>query len=210
MRARCPVEHGVATLPPTTAGTDLLVFIDERFDEPTATYVIGAVAIRRNQLGPINAATLAERQQPTRPLKKPFHWHRATPLRRERFLNLTIIAHNLSAFGIVKQSVTSGIQETAREACIERLVKTTAPNGVVEYVLDRRDTAGKVYLDNRSFGRFANAGVMPVGATHRMAFATQEPPLTIADAVVGVTLGIAGSLPDLAIIDGQLTRIAIL
>ncbi len=184
-----------------------MVYVDEKFDGATGTYIIGSVVVMRGILGALHQVALNERRQPPpMPLKKPFHWHKATPARRDKFLRAMVVAHNLPAYGIVKLNVIGGSQESAREACLRRLVVAVAPLGVTEFILDQRDTQGKIYLDNRAFGRFHSAGILPANVIHRMAYAPGEPVLTIADAVVGVTLGLAGSLPDLAVIDAQLTR----
>jgi hypothetical protein len=130
----------------------------------------------------------AERRQPPLPDKKPFHWRNATVGRKKGFVANTVISYNLAVYGVVKERVTAGQQEAAREACLGRLVTEVVASGVNEIILDKRDSRGKLYLDNRTIGRFRNSGTMPAGMVHRFDYPRNEPLLRVADAVAGLTM----------------------
>ena len=164
------------------------MFLDEAYDATAEIYVVGGVIVDRAAIAALRASMDAERRQPPLPDKKPFHWRNATVGRKKGFVAATVIAHNLAVYGVVKERVTAGQQEAAREACLGRIVTEVVASGVNKIILDIRDTPGKVYLDNRTVGRLRNSGTMPAGLVHRLDYPRNEPLLRVADAVAGLTM----------------------
>jgi len=168
--------------------TTEVAFVDEAYDVTAEIYVIGGLIVDRATIAALLTSMNAERSQPPSPDKKPFHWRSATVGRKKGFVAATVISHNLAVYGVVKERVTAGQQEAAREACLGRLVTEVLASGVNEIILDMRDTPGKVYLDNRTMGRLRNNGILPAGVVHRLDYPANEPLLRVADAVSGLTM----------------------
>ena len=163
--------------------------MDEAYDAIAEIYVVGGVIVDRAAIATLRASMDAERRQPPPlPDKKPFHWRNATVGRKKGFVVATIVSPNLVVYAVVKERVTAGQQEAAREACLGRLVTEVVASGVNEIILDKRDTPGKVSLDNRTMGRLRNRGTMPASVVHRLEYPSNEPLLRVADAVSGLTM----------------------
>jgi hypothetical protein len=162
--------------------------VDEAYDATAEIYVVGAVVVDRAVIATLRASMDAERKQPPLPDKKPFHWRNAAGGRKKGFVEVTIVSPEVVVYGVVKERVTAGQQEAAREACLGRLVAEVVAFGVKEIILDRRDTPGKVSLDNRTMGRLRNRGNLPAGVVHRLEYPSNEPLLRVADAVSGLTM----------------------
>jgi hypothetical protein len=188
----------------------MFAYVDEAYHLATRSYVIGAVIAAIGDLPLIRASALTEPLLPPAPKRGRFKWRDAKPHRRRAFLQATVANHNLNAFGIVKHQVDASQQEAAREACLGRLVAEGLGLGVTEFVLDRRNSPGKIYLDNRTFGRLVNAGSMPAAITYRFAYPSNEAMLLIADAVSGATYAAVGGEDQyVQIIDTNLVRRAV-
>jgi hypothetical protein len=168
--------------------TTEVVFADEAYDVTAEIYVVGGVIVDRAAIPTLLVCMDAERKQAPLPDKKPFHWRYATVGRKKGFVATTIVSQSLTVYGVVKERVTAGQQEIAREACLGRLVAEIAAAGASEIVLDTRNTTGKVFLDNRTIGRLRGSGTMPTGLIHRFDYPTNEPLLRVADAVAGATV----------------------
>lgn len=165
-----------------------VAFADEAYDATAEIYVIGAALVDPAVTAALAASMEAEGKQTSRPDKRPFHWRDATVGRKTGFVAVTVISHKLPVYAVVKERVTPGQQEAAREACLGRLVTEIVARGVNEIVLDKRNTDGKVYVDNRTMSRLRNAGVMPAGMVYRFEYPANEPSLRVADAVSGFTM----------------------
>jgi len=165
-----------------------VAFADEAYDATSEIYVTGGVIVDRAAIAVLLISMDAERRQPPVRDKKPFHWRNATVGRKLGFLAITVVSHNLAVYGVVKERVTAGQQEAAREACLGRLVAEIAAAGASEIILDMRDTKGKNFLDNRTIGRLRGSGTMPARMTSRFDYPTNEPLLRVADAISGATV----------------------
>lgn len=159
--------------------------VDESYRPEAKLYLVAGLMLRGGEPEPARAAAIGSLPPGRAPFEDPFHYHKESERYRAEFLRRTVRDLSLAPFSVIRTNVTARQQESAREACMSALFRSTAGSAVIHVIFDLRSGPGQEAIDRQLVSNGIGAGHLPRDVECHCLRPSQEPLIWVADAISG-------------------------
>jgi hypothetical protein len=159
--------------------------VDESYRSEAKLYLVAGLMLTAVQADPAREAAIASLPPGRVPFEDPFHYRKESERYRAEFLRRTVRNLSLAPFSVIRTNVAARQQESAREACMSALFRSTAGSAVLHVIYDLRSGPGQEAIDHQLVSNGIGAGSLPRDVECHCLRPSQEPLIWIADAVAG-------------------------